>query len=216
MCYSELFALLVAHDFVLEALQGGDLCFDGAWVGQLLERRRNGGAAHGATEREYVKFGDGATAGGCAMQRRTASWTQDRHTIMPTASVTRAVATPVAKAGGLEKDVWVARVRYRGDPVAIKAVVSAPGGSRMLSGEEVSLFLFALMLDRGLDGLVTSHGERRLLFCCARRRSQTLLRKAADVTQRARATQTNCLGVYCPYQSQRHHVLECHQYALSR
>jgi hypothetical protein len=67
MCHSKLLPLLMAYDFIFEALQGGDLCFRGAGVGQLFERRRNGGAAHGTTGREDVESGDGATAGGREM-----------------------------------------------------------------------------------------------------------------------------------------------------
>lgn len=76
VCDGELLPLLMADDFILQALQGRDLSFGRAWVRQLDEHRGDGGATHGA---QWAQMGDiwkRATQGWRKKDGCTAAWAQ--------------------------------------------------------------------------------------------------------------------------------------------
>jgi hypothetical protein len=84
MCDGELLPLLMADDFILQALQGNNLSFGRAWVRQLDERRADGGATHGAQRARMGEVWKCATQGWRRRDGCTTAWAQGCCTIMST------------------------------------------------------------------------------------------------------------------------------------
>lgn len=90
MCDGKLLPLLMADDFILQALQGGDLSFGRAWVRQLDEHRGDCRATHGALWAQMGDIWKCATQGWRKKDGCTAAWAQGCCQMNPTGEPARA------------------------------------------------------------------------------------------------------------------------------